>query len=527
MATHKIKVGVFSPNDFRSWVRKDNLKMVLKHEQILISTLRAQGIEVIRGGDGFPLEDQIAWNTDLVRKQAKRIAQAQPQALILNQGTWTFPYDSRDAVITFMKAVKGIDNGVPRVLIFCYKHTQVPGLVAGMAVGGALRRIGLPYQLAYGLIDKDKACLKEVMSILAFYKQRADAAPTVVKAINALPQQKYVAFGGMSLKMATTTADVDQWAKYWGISYEALDQSQLKRRVLPMLTWSDVPGQSKLLQINDTRIKKSLDFLVKKGYGKFDFTRDKLKSIDKFIYQLAFYYAAVDILKEYNGTFCGIKCQDELSAYECTMCLATAFLSNDTGPDGMAKPVIPTACENDMDSALTQLWLSLLNGRQPAGFGDFRDVDKNVLAIVNCGQHPPYFFGTPQESGIAKLKRTEYMGQEIFYDAGGSSVRGRTPPGETITVARLARENLRYKLVATVMETVPVSKNEHNKYNYSWPIIKGRLPISGKQLIDLWPCNHLGFSFGDLTPALAEMAQRLDIGYKIYDAKGRAYYKLS
>jgi len=119
------------------------------------------------------------------------------------------------------------------------------------------------------------------------------------------------------------------------------------------------------------------------------------------------------------------------------------------------------------------------------------------------------------------------MGQEIFYDAGGSSVRGRTPAGQIMTVARLARENLRYKIVATTLKTIPVTLAEHKKYNVSWPIIKGRLPISDQQMIDLWPCNHLGFSYGDLTPALAEMAHRLDIGYKIYDATGREYSKIS
>ena len=119
------------------------------------------------------------------------------------------------------------------------------------------------------------------------------------------------------------------------------------------------------------------------------------------------------------------------------------------------------------------------------------------------------------------------MGQEIFYDAGGSSVRGRTPGGQTMTVARLGRENLRYQLVATVMETVDVSPEEHNTYNPSWPIIKGKIPIPDETLIDIWPCNHLGFAYGDLTPHLVEMAHRLDIGYRIFDSNARQYYKPS
>lgn len=32
--------------------------------------------------------------------------------------------------------------------------------------------------------------------------------------------------------------------------------------------------------------------------------------------------------------------------------------------------------------------------------------------------------------------------------------------------------------------------------------------------------NHLAFAFGDLTPDLAELCERLGIGYRIVDAEG-------
>lgn len=96
-----------------------------------------------------------------------------------------------------------------------------------------------------------------------------------------------------------------------------------------------------------------------------------------------------------------------------------------------------------------------------------------------------------------------------------------------MTVARLARENLRYYLVATVMKTARVSKKDHRKYNLSCPIINGKLPISGAQMIDLWPCNHLGFTFGDFLPHLVEMAKRTDIGYVVFNEAGRKYTKIS
>ena len=288
-----------------------------------------------------------------------------------------------------------------------------------------------------------------------------------------------------------------------------------------MVEWSGKPGEGKY-KILDPRLKKAADYIQKHGTISYD--RPKLKEFAKMLLQLSLYYAGEDIADEYAVTFAGIKCQDELSAQHCTACLMAAYLSNDVGPDGKPKKVIPVACENDMDSALTQLMMHLASGK-PAGFGDFRDVEGSILYIVNCGQHPPYFFGGPEMDSVKKLDNVEYMGQELFYDAGGSSVRGRTPGGHVMTVARLGRENLRYRLVASVMETLPVEPEEHEKYNPSWPIIKGKIPMTDEEIISVWPCNHLGFAYGDLTPALAEIAHRLDIGYTIYDADGNKYHK--
>jgi L-fucose isomerase-like protein len=521
MPAHKMKVGVFSPNDPRPWVRRKNLDLMLEHEASLLAVLRKNGIDVVRGGDGFAREDQIAWNTDLVRRHVSNIARERPEALIINQGSWTFPYDSVDAVQWFQHET----GDIARVIIFSYKDTQVPGLVAGMAAGGGLKRIGIPFSLCYGIVDQDPDTEAWLLDILGFFERRAAAAEIVKSAIRELRSKKYLALGGMSLKMPTTTADVDQWQKLFGVTYEALDQSELVYRALEMVRWEGEPGRGEY-EILDPRVEAAVEYTHGQGHGSFDFSRDKLPDIGKFVLQLALYCAALDICDQYSIDFAGVKCQDELSGRYCTACLVSAYLSNDVGPDGKRKDVIPVACENDMDSALTQLWLHLLSG-EPAGFGDFRDVEDGRLIIANCGQHPPYFFGPTEEDSVTKLDHVEYMGQEIFYDAGGSSVRGRTPGGQTMTVARLGRENLRYQVVTTVVETEDVDPAEHKLYDFSWPIIKGRLSIPDQLLIDVWPCNHLGFCYGDYVPHLAEMAHRLDIGFRVFDARGREYYRPS
>ena len=513
-----MKVGVFSPNDPRPWVREDNIEHMLAQEKLLVDALKRTEIEVIRGGEGYPKADQIAWSTRLVQEHVKKIADAKPMALIINQGSWTFPWDSVDAVKRF-----SVETGdIARVVIFSHKDPAVPGLVAGMAAGGGLTRIGLPFSHIFGDI-RDQKVIRELLAVLKFCEKRAEQAGTARRVLKELRAQKYLAMGGMALKMSTTTADVDQWQKLFGISYEAIDQSEILARAIKLVEWKGKPGTSSY-KIKDHRVANAAEYI--QDHGRIDYSREKLKNFTKLLLQLSLYYAGLDIIEEYGATFAGVKCQDELSSKYCTACLLAAYLNNDVGPDGIEKKVTPVACENDMDSALTQLIMYLATGK-PSGFGDFRDVEDGVLYIVNCGQHPPYFYGGPETSSKEKLDRVEYMGQEVFYDAGGSSVRGRTPGGNLMTVARLGRENLRYRLVATVIETMDVDPKEHNRYNSSWPIIKGRISIPDEELIAIWPCNHLGFAYGDLTPVLAEVAHRLDIGYTIYDREGRKYTKPS
>lgn len=325
---------------------------------------------------------------------------------------------------------------------------------------------------------------------------------------------------------ASTIMTVDASPRTDALSYAARSRrggvttSGKPDRALAMVVPAEVDGGG----FSDPRVGKAVSFLVDGGHGSFDFDNEASTSREKFALQIAYYYAAVDIAEELGVTFMGIKCQDELSASYCTVCPAAAFLNNDLGPDGEPKRIVPVACENDMDSALTRLLLHLVTGA-PAGFGDFRDIEDGVLAIINCGQHPQHFFGGPDEDGLVKLDRAEYPGQEHYYAAGGSYVRGRTPGGQTVTVARLGRRNLRYEMVATVLDTVDVQPAEHELYNRSWPILKGKVPVSDDVLIDVWPCNHLAFAFGDWTAALAEFSNRLDIGYRIFDRHGREFSK--
>ena len=96
-----------------------------------------------------------------------------------------------------------------------------------------------------------------------------------------------------------------------------------------------------------------------------------------------------------------------------------------------------------------------------------------------------------------------------------------------MTVARLGVENGRLYLVATIMHTVPVKKSRHDRYNRSWPIIEGHVPVSDQVLGRRWPSNHLGFVYGDHIAALIELAERMGIGYQVWDRQGVEHFKPS
>ncbi len=236
-----MKVGLFSPNDARPWVREDNIDAMISQEKLVIEALKKAKVVVIRGGENHSKMDQIAWNTRLVQEHIKHIAEARPETLIINQGGWTFPWDSVDAV----KRYAAETGDVPRVIMFSHKDPTVPGLVAGMAAGGGLNRIGIPFSHVFGDIKNDPNVIKQLLTILKFNERRATESEKAKRVITDLKYQKYLAMGGMSLKMPTTTADVDQWQKIFGLSYEALDQSEVLRRALLMVEWSGKPGEGR------------------------------------------------------------------------------------------------------------------------------------------------------------------------------------------------------------------------------------------------------------------------------------------
>jgi L-fucose isomerase-like protein len=530
--TRRPRIGVFSGYDPRPWVMRDCADQDIATVEALLARLAAtRRYDLVWPGRDKKGWDKLCHTTELCEDYAAAFARADVDGLLNVHPTWTFPQTSQKVVAAYGQKLKVRDcTAKPRLCLASIQDTTVPGMVSGMATGGAFNQNGEAFVHVYGDFESDRT-LTELCTALDMFGRRAAAAPKVRDVVAGLHGLHAIEFGSFSLQMPTTRINQEELTKRWGITSESLDQQVFLDRAFAMCEWTAEPGLSPVARIRDRRVQEAVARNFDACPEKFTAIRGRTVTRDKYTLQVAMYYATFDIAREKGAGAVTIKCQDECSGKYATCCMATSFLGNDVDPVGKKKPMIPTSCETDLPTMYSQYLLKELAG-VPAGFGDFRYVatgkdGKTLLAIVNCGQHPVYYAGRQGDSVEAKFAAIEHPGQEHFYAAGGASVRMRTAGGQDLTVARLGVENGRLYLCATLLRTTDVPAARHARYNPSWPIIEGHVPVTDKVLGRRWPSNHLGFVYGDHVAALVELAERMDIGYWIWDRDGTEYWKPS
>jgi L-fucose isomerase-like protein len=531
-SSSRLRIGVFSGYDPRPWVMRDCADHDIAVLERLIGVLESTGkYDVVYPGRKKRGWDKVCYTTALCEEYAAAFARANVAGLVNVHQTWTFPQTSQKVVAAYAQMLKQKDaTARPRIAMVSIQDTTVPGMVSGMATGGAFNQNGEAFVHVYGDFDS-AATLGELQNALDMFGRRAAASRRADQVVKGLHKLHAIEFGSFSLQMPTTRIDQEELTKRWGITSESLDQQVFLDRAFAMFDWAGQPGLSAIAKIRDRRVGESVVRNYDAHPEKFGIIKGRTVTRDKYALQVAMYFATFDIAREKGAGAVTIKCQDECSGKYATCCMATSFLGNDVDPLGRKKQIIPTSCETDLPTMYSQFLLKELSGK-PAGFGDFRYVKTDrrgntTLAIVNCGQHPVYYAGRESDSTAKKFAATEHPGQEHFYAAGGAAVRMRTAGGQDVTVARLGVENGRLYLVATLMRTLDVPASRHAQYNPSWPIIEGLVPVSDKVLGKRWPSNHLGFVYGDHVAALLELAERMGIGYWIWDRDGTEYWKPS
>jgi|SoiMethySBSTD1v2_1073268.scaffolds.fasta_scaffold277866_2 L-fucose isomerase-like protein len=530
--SHKPRIGVFAGYDPRPWVMRDCADQDIARLEALIARLQATAAyEIVWPGGDRSGWDKLCHTTALCEQYAAAFARAGVDGLLNVHPTWTFPQTSQKVVAAYAQKLKAKDpTARPRLCMVSIQDPTVPGMVSGMATGGAFNQNGEAFVHVYGDFDS-AATLRELRTALDMFGRRAAVQDRVRAVVDGLHNLHAIEFGSFSLQMPTTRIDQEELTKRWGITSESLDQQVFLDRAFLMFDWQGAPGLSPVAKIRDQRVAAAVAKNFDAHPEKFTAIAGRTVTRDKYALQVAMYFATFDIAREKGAGAVTIKCQDECSGKYATCCMATSFLGNDVDPLGKKKPMIPTSCETDLPTMYSQYLLKELAG-VPAGFGDFRYVatgkdGKTLLAIVNCGQHPLYYAGRESDPVEQKFANTDHPGQEHFYAAGGASVRMRTAKDQDVTVARLGVENGRLYLCATIMRTTDVAPKRHQNYNPSWPIIEGHVPVTDKVLGRRWPSNHLGFVYGDHVAALIELAERMGIGYQVWDRDGAEYWKPS
>ncbi|MCD6450010.1 MAG: L-fucose/L-arabinose isomerase family protein [Thermotogaceae bacterium] len=467
----KRRVGIITFSDGRDFVHKELVEMNKKFEDKLAEALEGTGeVELVRGSE-------IVWKPSIAKKVAKELLKADVEMTIFNYSIWCWPH---------LTVIASLFAPGP-FLMFGHINPKYPGMVGLLAASGALEQIGIYHKKLWGN-PEDEEVLGKLLSFIR-------AATTV----NRLKGERYGKFGGRPMGMYTAAANGDQWMKEFGIDVEQIDQYELVLRA------EKVPKE---------KLEKARRWLEELSTVKYDGKQLTPEKLEK---QIALYYAAKNIIEEYELDFVGFKGQPEITNNYATMDVAEAFLNDPYDFDGPKEPIV-AATETDMDGALSMEILKHISG-QPVLFADVRHYfeKENILDLCNSGTHATYFAAksyNPEEN----LKKVVFYPEIFYFPAGGAAVRHFAAPGE-MTFARLTRKNGKYHMLIMKGEVLDLPEDEKerlaNEVQPEWPHVFVRLNVDMDTFLHHYPCNHTHGVYGDYVSELVEFCKIKGIDHTI------------
>ncbi len=455
----KRRVGIITLSDGRDFVHRELLSMNQEFQERLKRALEATGeVEVVTASE-------IVWKPSLAKQAGKELLKAEVEATIFNYAIWCWPH---------LTVIASLFAPGP-YLLYGQINPQYPGMVGLLAAAGALEQVGVIPERVWGE-PEDPGVIERVLQFIR-----------AASAVNRLKGERYGMFGGRPMGMYTAAANGDQWLKEFGIDVEQIDQYELVLRA------EKVPKDK--LQ----RAREWLERLAREvRYDGKQLTPELLER------QIAIYYAARELIDEYELDFVGFKGQPEMTNNYATLDVAEAFLNDPYDWDGPKDPIV-TATETDMDGALTMEILKHISG-EPVLFADVRHYfeEENLLDLCNSGQHGTYFAARspdPEEN----LKKVIFYPEGFYFPAGGAAVRFFAAPGE-VTLARLARVDGRYMMTVVPAEIVELPEEKAERLakavQVEWPHAYVRLKVPIDDFLSVYPCNHTHGVYGDYTREL-------------------------
>jgi len=424
-------------------------------------------------------DEAVARTKIEIDSQADALRAKGVEALIAHTPCWTSPN----------LVVRGIQRlNLPTVLIG-NKHPGTHSTVGLLGAGGALSQIGYSHIRLREDFNKNLA-----RKVLPFFHAAA------VKA--RLKGKMFGLFGGRSLGIDTGTFDPMQWKKLFGVDTEHIDQLEIIRR-------------AELVPEADT--EKMMTWLTH-SVGKVAYNDDKFTP-QKLAYQVRCYLATMEIISEMGLDFVAIKCMPDLTTHFVPQCISAALLPSPYDADGRRDPIM-MACEADGDAALTMEILKEISGGMPVLFMDVSHIDDehSTFYFPNCGAFCSWYAARsedPQEN----MKQIEL--RPANRPGGGAITYFNTAPG-AMTLARLYREDGRYRMAIIRGETVNISPGEHNAFvqargSHQLPTAFLKLDVNIERLISGFGSNHVMGVAGNHAEGLLHFCELMSIEPAFFD----------
>ncbi|MCU0612976.1 MAG: hypothetical protein MUE60_14465 [Candidatus Eisenbacteria bacterium] len=263
-----------------------------------------------------------------------------------------------------------------------------------------------------------------------------------------------------------------------------------------------VEGAHKILKAAAHRVEAFLGWLTSHGAAvRYD---GKMITQHSLAFQVALYLAARDRLAELasDGVVgASIKCHYEMSTtcQGCTACLLPAFLPFGVDAEGR-QPIVPFACEGDLNGLTSLVLLHALNSGAPPLFGDLVAYRTDHVLLRNCGASAVYWAGRSKDPALS-LKRVSLepnlhgrSGAAVHYETPGCDSLG--PDRGGVTFFRLFREGGRF--AALLGEGRVLEESDGSRYADPWPHTRLSLGSSTSLLFKAIPCNHGSIAEGRL-----------------------------
>lgn len=353
-------------------------------------------------------------------------------------------------------------------IVWSEPDPQTLSMIGMGVIRGSLDEVGVSHRFVYRPLEP------ETIAEIASYAKAAGA-------LRRLQGARYCQIGGRALSMYTGVTDPAQWKMQFGIEVEHLDQWELALRAEKvsrdrvMAFVDSIRSRFSQIEPDDTVLEKS---------GRV-------------------YFALREIFEQGPFEFVGVKCQFEMIDNYVAPCLPIALLNDE---------LLVTACEADMNAALSMLVLNSLTG-EPAMFSDtsYIDRDRRMLRVLNCGAAPTHF--APEPDAVRLTNCPVEMGS-VDPETG----RHRTQGGActnflcrsgTVTLARFARISGRYVLQISEGEIYqPGPDDPTDVWAYDrWPWAFIQLNADMDRFIQNVRSNHIHISYGSLARHLVDFCE--------------------